>query len=244
MEAIILAGGMGTRLGHLTKDLPKPMLSFNGKPFLQHLMDYWISQGVDSFILSVGYHYEKIKDFFASEYRKVPIRYSIEKEPLGTGGALALSMSQINKDGAFLLLNGDTFFAVDLKKLTLEHDKRSANLTISLFRSQKKNRYEHIQLTKDNEVAQIIDRAQICDIAFANGGVYCIESSFLKKDWKQKKRKHSLENDALVQWIKDKKGIYGCLFEKEFIDIGTPEDYEKTDLFLKQWNKKKGDVDA
>jgi D-glycero-alpha-D-manno-heptose 1-phosphate guanylyltransferase len=244
MEAVILAGGIGTRLGHLTKDLPKPMLSFNGKPFLQHLMDFWISQGIDSFILSVGYRYEKIKDYFGNEYREIPIRYSIEKEPLGTGGALALSITHLKTNGIFLLLNGDTFFAINLKELMSEHEKRSANITMSLFQSKEENRYERIELTKENEVTGIIDRTKTSKVDFVNGGVYCIESRFLKNEWDKSLRKHSLENDDLVEWIKNKKRIYGCHFKKEFMDIGTPKDYEMTELFLKQWVEKKGETHA
>src|SRR3989344_9594340 len=110
MEAIILAGGLGTRLQSVVKDLPKPMADVNGRPFLAYLMDYWIKQGVKRFILSVGYKSEIIRDYFGDEYNGVSVAYSIEKKPLGTGGGLLLALKQLNSRGDFFGFNGGTFF--------------------------------------------------------------------------------------------------------------------------------------
>ncbi|NDA64000.1 MAG: hypothetical protein EBX50_18525 [Chitinophagia bacterium] len=91
VAAIILAGGKGTRLRSLVKDVPKPMAVINSKPFLEHQIDYLISQGIDKIILSVGYKHEIIINYFGDNYRSASIYYSIEESPLGTGGALFLA---------------------------------------------------------------------------------------------------------------------------------------------------------
>lgn len=112
ITAIILAGGMGTRLRSAVPDLPKPMAPIHERPFLEHQMDYWIGQGVSRFIVSVGYMKEVIMDHFGASYRATPLTYAIEEEPLGTGGGLLLAAQGLSE--TFLVLNGDTFFEVDL----------------------------------------------------------------------------------------------------------------------------------
>ena len=115
--AIILAGGLGTRLRSAVPDLPKPMAPIGGRPFLDHLLDYWIGQGINRFVLSVGYRHEMIIDHFGNNYKHAELDYVIEQEPMGTGGGFLLAAEKIGKNAPFLLLNGDTF-AVDLKALT------------------------------------------------------------------------------------------------------------------------------
>ena len=117
--AIILAGGLGTRLRQLVSNVPKPMASVNGRPFLAHLMDYWIGQGITQFIISVGYLKESIINYFGNEYQGIKIEYSEEESPLGTGGGVLLAIKNIKSDDYFVLLNGDTFFEVDLRELIL-----------------------------------------------------------------------------------------------------------------------------
>ena len=119
-EVIILAGGRGTRLKSLTNDQPKPMLKVAGKPFLEILLDYLISQNIGKVILSVGYHHDKIIQHFKYEYKSLNIQYSIEEKPLGTGGAILHSLKEISNEN-FFVMNGDTLFNIDLKKLLSIH---------------------------------------------------------------------------------------------------------------------------
>jgi D-glycero-alpha-D-manno-heptose 1-phosphate guanylyltransferase len=122
-SAIILAGGLGTRLRSAVPDLPKPMAPIAGRPFLAYQLDYWIRQGVDRFVLSVGYRHESIMAYFGAAYRGIAVDYSVEQTPLGTGGGLLLALERL--DGGqrpFLLLNGDTYFEVDLATLSAFHD--------------------------------------------------------------------------------------------------------------------------
>lgn len=113
MEAIILVGGRGTRLGELTEDIPKPMLPINGRPFLEYIMDYWIKRDVDRFILAVGYKYEMIINHFDGNYKGARIVYSIEHKPLGPVPAITLALQYLGPSGTFIVCNGDTLLLDD-----------------------------------------------------------------------------------------------------------------------------------
>ena len=103
---------MGTRLRSAVPDLPKPMAPIKGRPFLEYQMDYWINQGVNQFLISVGYKKEAIVSHFGASYKGAQVKYVMEEQPLGTGGGLLLAAQDL--DEPFLLLNGDTFFEADL----------------------------------------------------------------------------------------------------------------------------------
>ena len=116
MEAIILAGGLGTRLKSVVVDLPKPMAPVNGRPFLAILMDALQEQGFTRIILSVGYRHEAIRDCFGDTYRGMVLSYAIESSPLGTGGAISLAMSLAEQEAVFVF-NGDTYLEIDAAAL-------------------------------------------------------------------------------------------------------------------------------
>ena len=108
-EAIVLAGGLGSRLKAAVPDVPKPMAPINGRPFLEYLVDYWAGQGVDRFVLSVGYKREVIEEHFAVRHKGMEMDYAVENQPRGTGGGLLLALKHLRRSGTFLILNGDTF---------------------------------------------------------------------------------------------------------------------------------------
>src|SRR2546425_12065025 len=117
-EAIVLAGGLGTRLRSVVADVPKPMAPIGGRPFLEYLFDHWIGQGIRRFTLSVGYRHETITGHFGNAYRGVALRYVVEEAPLGTGGALLRTLGAFPGEAPVLLLNGDTYFPVDVERLS------------------------------------------------------------------------------------------------------------------------------
>ncbi|EDP4615425.1 NTP transferase domain-containing protein, partial [Campylobacter jejuni] len=121
MQAIILCGGLGTRLKSVIKNIPKPMAPINDKPFLEFIFEYLKKQGIKEVILAVSYKYEVIKEYFKDEFLGIKIKYSIEKEPLGTGGAIKEALKFIKNEA--YVLNGDTFFDIDLSKLKLNRSK-------------------------------------------------------------------------------------------------------------------------
>ncbi|HDL85008.1 MAG TPA: D-glycero-D-manno-heptose 1-phosphate guanosyltransferase, partial [Candidatus Acetothermia bacterium] len=131
MDAIILAGGLGTRLRPFTELVPKPMLRVGNRPFLEYVLDFLADGGAGTVCLAVSYRHQMIKDHFGSRYRGLNLTYSIEPKPLGTGGAIRQALAEIS--GANVIVaNGDTLFLVDLCDLWAAHLKSSVSLTISV----------------------------------------------------------------------------------------------------------------
>src|SRR5215813_2315885 len=128
-EAIILAGGLGTRLRSVVPELPKCMAPVAGQPFLKHVIRYLLSQGIEKFIFSLGYKHEIIEEFLYNEFPTLHSQCSVEQEPLGTGGAIYMACKRA-KDNNVLVVNGDTLFKADLKKALSFHVRKSADCTL------------------------------------------------------------------------------------------------------------------
>ena len=228
--AIILAGGLGTRLKKVVPDLPKPMALIRERPFLEYQMDFWISQGVTKFILSVGYLNHIIIDHFGDSYHTASINYFVEDDPLGTGGALLFAAQGLTE--TFLVLNGDTFFEVDLNNLIAFHKKQQSELTLSLFKSNQLGRYMGVDLEDNGEILSLQSGGNELTL-LANGGVYLVNPSALKRLNDKPYTKSSLENDLLPKFISLGVGLYGFESSGKFIDIGVPEDYYRAQKILK-----------
>jgi D-glycero-alpha-D-manno-heptose 1-phosphate guanylyltransferase len=139
-EAIILAGGAGTRLKSVVKDIPKPMALVAEKPFLEYLLSYLENYGIEHVILSVGYNWKVISDHFKSQYGSMKISYAVEDKPLGTGGGIRLALEKVKGDNTFIL-NGDTFFKVNLHDLSEFHFAHGADMSITVKRKKDFFRY-------------------------------------------------------------------------------------------------------
>ena len=230
LEAIILAGGLGTRLRSTVPDLPKPMAPINARPFLEHQMDYWIQQGVTRFVISVGHMREKIISHFKHEYRGVQIAYAEEVEPLGTGGGLVLAYQMLTGKHDFIVMNGDTFFEVDFKELLTFHYQKTASITLVLFKVENNDRYMGVQLSDEGYIEQF--KAEQGQSQLANGGIYVMRRSVLENIPWQPGAKLSLEDD-LFQYIRQSgQQIGGFISEGRFIDIGVPADYQRAATLL------------
>ena len=220
--AIILAGGLGTRLKSVVPELPKPMAPVNGRPFLEHQLDYWIDQGVSRFILSVGYKRDLIIDHFGECYRSVSLTYAVESEPLGTGGGLLNAIRDL--DESFLVLNGDTFFEVDLSNLIKCHEEKNADWTMALFESSNVERYMGVRIDGSGAITELQSKSTAAS-CLVNGGVYLVAPSILSKTKFLNQKKLSLE-DELLPFLKNHGGkLFGSICSGVFIDIGVPEDY-------------------
>ena len=226
-EAIILAGGLGTRLRDAVPDLPKVMAPVLAKPFIGYLIDYYTQQGIEKFIFSLGYKHDVIQQYLNTQYANCNIRYSIEQEPLGTGGALRLACSMATEK-TVLILNGDTFFKVRLGMLSSFHDMCGAHCTISLKPMKNFDRYGVVELDKDYSV-QSFNEKQFYVKGLINGGVYALHAiKFLEEKLPEK---FSFEKDYL-EALYPKRRIYGVVQVGYFIDIGIPEDYERAQAEL------------
>jgi D-glycero-alpha-D-manno-heptose 1-phosphate guanylyltransferase len=227
--AVILAGGLGTRLRSVVPDVPKPMAKVVGRPFLEHLMDYWIAQGVSRFILLVGYKSKIIAAHFGARYKQIPIAYIVESEPLGTGGGLVLAAQDLNEP--FLLLNGDTYFEVSLKELKYFHQQKLADWTIALFKANEADRYGSIIFDVEGKISEL--KTGKCQIGeFANGGVYLINPMVFKSSLIEPGKKYSLENEVLPMMVNSGKNIMAFKQFRPFIDIGIPSDYHFSQNFI------------
>ena len=223
MEAIILAGGLGTRLRDVLPNLPKPMAPINGRPFLEHQIDYWVKQGVCRFILSVGYKAECIKNHFGYYYNGCEIVYSDEITPLGTGGGLLLALEKLQNSEPCLVLNGDTFFEVVLNNFIKFHFSNKAMISVSLFKTLINDRFMGVQIRDDGSIMSF--KSELGSSQLANGGVYLInKKQFMDLPWRVGD-KFSLENDLFAYLIKSEQKVYGDVVSGTFIDIGVPSDY-------------------
>jgi D-glycero-alpha-D-manno-heptose 1-phosphate guanylyltransferase len=220
--AIILAGGLGTRLRSAVPNLPKPMAPVAGRPFLAHQMDFWIGQGVRRFILAVGYRHEAIVQEFGACYRGAALQYSVETRPLGTGGALIQAVS-LASDDHLLLLNGDTYFDVPLPALAARAAQHDAQWCLALFRSPDPARYMGVQVDRQGRVRSL----RAADAPLANGGVIWFRSAALRGVVHDATQPLSLENDLLPGLLAQGQRVAALECPGAFIDIGVPADYRR-----------------
>ncbi|NPD46407.1 nucleotidyltransferase family protein [Lentimicrobium sp. S6] len=226
-EAIILAGGLGTRLKGVVNDIPKPMAPINGIPFLKYLLEDVHQYGIERIILAVGYKWEVIQDYFGQEFMGMKIIYAIEHEPLGTGGGIKNAMAHLqNKD--FFLLNGDTFFKVDLRALETHYQDTQSDLCLSLKAMTNFDRYGTVTL-KGNQIIAFQEKKQM-EEGLINGGVYALNTSIFELAKDQKK--FSFETDIMESGLEQFK-VQGFISEAYFIDIGIPEDYLQAQMDIK-----------
>jgi D-glycero-alpha-D-manno-heptose 1-phosphate guanylyltransferase len=230
-SAIILAGGLGTRLRAAVPDLPKPMAPVNEKPFLAHLMQYWIAQGVDHMVLSVGYRYQMIIDYFGTQFEGISLEYAIEEAPLGTGGGLILASKKVNQKENFLLLNGDTYFEVELKDLINFSNKTNADWCFSLFRTAEEGRYLGLNILPDGQITSFKSSTGSLE-RLANGGVYLVNPRALSSIPLMCEDKLSLEEDVFGMGMEMGQRFYAVEFQNTFIDIGVPDDYRRSSILL------------
>jgi D-glycero-alpha-D-manno-heptose 1-phosphate guanylyltransferase len=227
MEAIILAGGLGSRLRAVVPDLPKPMAPIKGRPFLEYLLDYWAGQGVNRFVLSVGYKHHIIEEYFASRYKESEVDYAVEEQPRGTGGGLLLALKQLRQPGPFLIVNGDTFFEVELVSMHRYHQDKRAEVTIALREVEANSRYASVRIDGDGKIMTFDNRTRAKGSALINGGVYLAERSVFTGVAAESDAPVSIEDHLYPRMLTAGRRIYGFRSSGRFIDIGIPEDYHR-----------------
>lgn len=230
MEAIILAGGAGTRLNSVVPDLPKPMADIQGRPFLAYLLDHLVRQGVDRALLSVGYRHEAITRHFGRGYQGMAIDYLIEEQPLGTGGALRQALlAAVDREVA--VVNGDTYFGCDLRAMLASHRRQEAEITMGLKAVAESGRYGTVLFGAEARITGFKEKGGEGP-GYINAGVSII-------DWGLVARLHSFgnvfsfEQEFLAAEIAQLKA-YAFVSEAFFIDIGIPEDYQRAQAVLNQ----------
>mgnify|MGYP001197410299 FL=1 len=228
MECIVLAGGLGTRLSKVVSDRPKCMANIAGEPFLFHVFEYLKKEQIDHVVLSVGYKFEIIQDWVKKTNWPFKISFAIEKEPLGTGGAIKYALEFTN-DSDIVILNGDTFFDINLRWFYNKHIFSKAELSVALKTMNHFSRYGNVLLNSNNQIISFLEK-EYCDKGQINGGIYLIKRTNLFKNFKAK---FSFEQDFLATKFNNLK-IFGVIFDEYFIDIGIPEDYQIADKYFNE----------
>ena len=229
-EAIILAGGLGTRLKDTIPDLPKCMAPVAGHPFLFYVIRYLESQGIQRFIFSLGYKHEVVEFYLRHHFPWLSYTCVVEPEPLKTGGAIKLALGAATEKQV-LIANGDTLFKVRLNELESFHKKTNAACTLTLKPMVQFDRYGTVTTTPDGRIITF-DEKKYMDSGNINGGIYLLDKdAFLAESWPES---FSFEADYLEKYTHRHK-IYGLVQQKYFIDIGIPEDYNKAQTELKHF---------
>jgi D-glycero-alpha-D-manno-heptose 1-phosphate guanylyltransferase len=226
LTAIVLAGGLGTRLRSTVPDLPKPMAPINGRPFLALLLEYLSEQGVDDLILSVGYKHEVIQDYFGAGNSSQRVRYSVEDNPLGTGGAIRKALELVQCDPVFVV-NADTFVRLDYRTMWSMHQAQALSLYMAVARVEDTARYGRVAV-RDGRVVEFGEKG-IGGPGLINAGVYLVSRElFTGCDLPER---FSLEQDFLYPAVAE---LRPGAFEagNYFIDIGVPEDYYRAQIEL------------
>jgi D-glycero-alpha-D-manno-heptose 1-phosphate guanylyltransferase len=221
-EAIILAGGMGTRLRSAVPDVPKCMAPVNDQPFLKYVIDHLVLQGITHFIFALGYKSEQIVSYLEKEHPKLMFKVSLEEEPLGTGGAI-YKACEMAKEKSLLIANGDTLFKIDVNVLAGFHALSGANCTLSLKPMKNFDRYGVVETDEDNAITSFAEK-QYYEQGNINGGMYALHrKKFLDEEFP---KVFSFEKEYLEKLF-DKRRMFGLVQDEYFIDIGIPEDYER-----------------
>lgn len=221
MEAIILAGGFGTRLQGIVQDTPKSMALINGKPFLGYLLNYLTGQGITKVIIAAGYRHEMIRDHYGERFKHLPLVYSVEEEPLGTGGGIKLAMKMAETDNIFVL-NGDSLFRIDLGRIMSFHNKMEADITLGLRSVDDTSRYGCVSIDTGSRVTGFTEKENMSGSGYINGGIYLIRKEyFMNAGFPDK---FSIEHDCFEKLYNSVK-IYGCVTRGYFLDIGIPDDF-------------------
>lgn len=221
MEAILLAGGLGTRLRSVVKDRPKPMALIQGKPFLEYVVRELKRAGIDEIIFAVGYKGSMVEEYFGDGSRfGVRASYACEETLLGTGGAVR-NASALMKGGEAYVLNADTFYRIDYQKLSDLKKEKKLDMALVLREVPDISRYGEAVL-RDFLLTGFNEKSARRGKGTINGGVYLMDRALMEQI---PEGKVSLENDLIPRWLSEGKRLGGLVSDGYFIDIGVPDDY-------------------
>jgi NDP-sugar pyrophosphorylase family protein len=231
LKAIILAGGIGTRLRPLSCTRPKLLFPVLNKPLLDGTLERLSETGVNGVVLAVKYMAEAFVQRYGESKYGIKISYSIEKKPMRTGGAIKYAEEQIGHDEAFLVLNGDIFTTIDYSALIKKHEESDAIATIALYRVEDPSRYGTVKLAEKNRVTQFVEKAPLgkAPSNLINAGVYVLDPKIF--DYIPAGRPVSIEHEVFPKLAEEGK-LFGHEFKEIWIDIGKPSDYLRANRLL------------
>ncbi len=233
IDVIILAGGRGTRLQSVVSDRPKPLAPINDKPFLSIIFDFLNKYDcINNVIVAIGYMADKIiKEYQHGWEYKFNILFSVEKDLLGTGGAIKKAMKLSNSE-FFFVLNGDSIIELDLYLFIQKHFETKAIMTLVVKKVTDVNRYGRVILNDNNVITNFEEKTSVPAEGYINAGMYLIKRELF--NIVEDDKAISIEKDLLPKFIKNNQ-IYAFISYGKFIDIGVPESYNNTSLFFVDW---------
>jgi D-glycero-alpha-D-manno-heptose 1-phosphate guanylyltransferase len=221
-EALILSGGMGTRLRQAVPDLPKVMAPVSGNPFLYYLIKSLQKKGISHFVFLLGYKHELVTEYLNEYFQSIKKTFVIEDTALGTGGAILNGLTYCTEK-TVAITNGDTFFDVNISQMEILHNSKKSDCTLALKPMKNYNRYGSVTMNKDASIKEFIEKKEVSE-GNINGGFYLIERAQLMTH--QLPHTFSFEKNYLENKSINKK-MFGIVDDSYFIDIGIPEDYSK-----------------
>lgn len=221
MEAILLAGGLGTRLRSVVKDRPKPMALIQGKPFMEYVIRELAGQGIDQIIFAVGYKGTMVEEYFGDgKAFGVKASYAYEETLLGTAGAIKNAAVHMTEPEAFVL-NADTFYRMDYHRLTQQKRAMGLDMALVLREVEDVSRYGQASLS-EGRLTGFNEKTDEKKPGTINGGVYLMSKELIDRI---PEGKVSLEQDMIPQWLSEGRRLGGFVNDGYFIDIGIPADY-------------------
>lgn len=222
MQAILLAGGLGTRLRSVVSDRPKPMALIEGRPFMEYVTRELVRSGITDIIFAVGYKGSMVEEHFGDgEQFGFHASYAYEETLLGTAGAIKNAGRFVTED-RFFALNADTFYQIDYSRLTRLLDSQELDMALVLREVPDVSRYGRAVLDGDGILTAFNEKTEEAGKGTINGGIYLMKRELLERI---PEGKVSLENDMIPQWLKENLRLGGFVNDGYFIDIGIPEAY-------------------
>jgi D-glycero-alpha-D-manno-heptose 1-phosphate guanylyltransferase len=228
VTAVVLAGGLGTRLRPVVSDQPKVLAAVGGRPFLAYVLDQLTAAGVRKVVVCAGYLGDQLEAAFHASYRGASLSYSREPSPLGTAGALRLALPLLRSDPV-LVMNGDSFCDADLKEFVGWHQVRGARASLLLTEVPDTQRYGRVDVDRSGQVTRFEEKADASGRGLINAGIYLLTQEVLCAI--PAHRAVSLEREVLPAWVG--RGLYACQSVGAFLDIGTPEAYAQAEYFFR-----------
>lgn len=220
-DVLVLCGGLGTRFREVRQDIPKCLAPLQGKPFLDLLLSNLIEQGFCNFILATGYLSDQVQDHIKKR-SDANYRFSSEKVPLGTGGALKLAEKLVNSD-PFLVMNGDSFIDFELTRILEDHATTQSDVSMLISSSMKSETYGSVFIDENRRVVAFAEKIREERSSFTNAGIYCLNSAVLSSIGNGVPI--SLERECFPQWV-DRLKVTGLVTSSPIIDIGTAKRYQ------------------
>ncbi|MFO0879529.1 MAG: sugar phosphate nucleotidyltransferase [Gemmataceae bacterium] len=228
LQIAILAGGLGTRLRSACPDHPKVLAPVAGRPFLAYLLDQVALAGATDVLLLTGHQGDLVQRLFGASYQGLQLTYSREPAPRGTAGALAQARPLL-RASTLLLLNGDSYFDIDLDVLHRFHTCHQSQVSLALKHVDDTQRYGAVRLTRRQQVIDFLEKDAAGGPGWINGGVYLLEPALIAAI--PQHRPVSLEREILPAWVA-RGQVFGLPASGPFLDIGTPESYARAETFF------------